>query len=310
MGKLKITKVNLPSSMYKYKCPYKMSYEYVTVHNTWNNASAMNEVSYMQRNKNQVSFHFAVDDTRAVQGLPLDRNAWHAGDGNGTGNRKTIGVEICYSKSGGADFDKAEKNAAYLCAVLLHRKGYGISRLKKHQDWSGKYCPHRTLDRGWSRFKTMVEKERKALEKKKPSLPSKPSTGGSIKVGDKVKYSGYLYKDSNGNGRGSKVSGTYKVTRTASGAYGYHLADLGWAKKSACSKVSGGSTAKPSASYYPKCSSKCDTITEGLNSIKVDSSYSHRAKIAKANGIKGYEGTASQNIKMLELLKKGKLKKA
>ena len=35
----------------------------------------------MIRNDNEVSFHFAVDDKEVVQGIPLDRNAWHAGDG-------------------------------------------------------------------------------------------------------------------------------------------------------------------------------------------------------------------------------------
>ncbi len=44
-------------------------------------------------------FHIAVDDKEAVQGIPLERNAWHCGDGGGNGNRKSIGVEICYSLS-------------------------------------------------------------------------------------------------------------------------------------------------------------------------------------------------------------------
>ena len=63
-------------------------------------------------------------------------------------------------------------------------------------------------------------------------------------------------------------------------------------------------------SYYPKCSYKGNSIVDGLKSIKVDSSYSHREKIAKANGINGYKGTSSQNTQMLNLLKQGKLKKA
>ncbi|WP_373691010.1 peptidoglycan recognition protein family protein, partial [Pseudomonas aeruginosa] len=87
----------------------------MTIHNTSNDASAANEVAYMLSNNNQTSYHYAVDDKEAVQAIPLNRNAWHAGDGgSGTGNRKSIGIEICYSKSGGSRFDKAEKNAAYL----------------------------------------------------------------------------------------------------------------------------------------------------------------------------------------------------
>ena len=110
-------------------------------------------------NNYETSFHFAVDDIQAVQGLELNRNGWHAGDGNGTGNRKSIGIEICYSKSGGSRFEKAEKNAVELIASLLKERGWGIDRVKKHQDWSNKYCPHRTLDLGWDRFIKMIETE-------------------------------------------------------------------------------------------------------------------------------------------------------
>lgn len=164
---LKITKMLAPASKHAIKCPYKMTPKYVVIHNTANDASAMAEVSYMIGNSNQVSFHYAVDDTRAVQGIPINRNAWHAGDGaKGSGNRYGIAIEICYSKSGGAKFDKAQQNAALLAAKLLKQKGWGISRLKKHQDFSGKYCPHRTLqDFGWSNFKALVKKYLDELNK-------------------------------------------------------------------------------------------------------------------------------------------------
>lgn len=62
--------------------------------------------------------------------------------------------------------------------------------------------------------------------------------------------------------------------------------------------------------YYSACGSHHTSIVDALESINVDSSYSHRAKIAKVNGISGYLGLPSQNIKMLDLLKQGKLKKA
>ena len=67
---------------------------------------------------------------------------------------------------------------------------------------------------------------------------------------------------------------------------------------------------KDKTSYYKKCAASCDTITKGLQNIGVDSSYTHREKIAKANNINSYSGTAEQNIKMLKLLKDGKLIKA
>lgn len=153
----KIVKNYVASSRYRLKCPYKMTPKYITVHNTANDASARNEVSYMRRNSNATGFHAAVDDKEVVIGIPYNRNSWHAGDGNGSGNRKSIGIEICYSKSGGSRFTESEKNAAKYIASLLKSYGWGISRVKRHYDWNGKRCPHRTMDRGWTRFLNMVE---------------------------------------------------------------------------------------------------------------------------------------------------------
>lgn len=154
-----IISMPISSSKYSKKCPYSMRPQYITVHNTANDASARNEVSYMRNNSSSTSYHVAVDDKEVVIAAPFNRNCFHAGDGrHGTGNRKTIGIEICYSKSGGARFDAAEDNAARYVASLLKAYGWGINRVKRHYDWSRKYCPHRTMDRGWGRFLNMVRK--------------------------------------------------------------------------------------------------------------------------------------------------------
>lgn len=143
---------------YSIKCPYGMQAEFIIVHNTANDASAENEIKYMINNNNKSSFHYAVDDNEVIQGIPENRNSWNAGDGgNGLGNRKGIAIEICYSKSGGEKFDKAEKNAAKFIAIKLKEKSWGIDKIKKHQDFSNKYCPHRTLDLGWERFLGIIE---------------------------------------------------------------------------------------------------------------------------------------------------------
>ncbi|MCU5522928.1 N-acetylmuramoyl-L-alanine amidase [Bacillus cereus] len=155
---MEIRKKLVDPSKYSTKCPYTMNPEFITVHNTYNDATAENEVSYMIRNDNQVSFHIAVDDKEAVQGIPLERNAWHTGDGNGNGNRKSIGVEICYSLSGGDRYYKAEDNAAIVVAQLMKQYNIPISKVRTHQSWSGKYCPHRMLDEGrWNSFIERVQ---------------------------------------------------------------------------------------------------------------------------------------------------------
>lgn len=178
---VKIVQDLVSESKYNTQCPYHMTPEYITIHNTANDASALNEIAYMKRN-NYNSYHFAVDDVEARQGLPLDRNNFSCGDGaNGTGNRKSIAIEICYSKSGGARYVQAEENCVQLVAYLLKKYGLGVDRVKKHQDWSGKYCPHRILaENRWETFKNRI---RVALNGGEPS----PTPTSSFKVGDNVR---------------------------------------------------------------------------------------------------------------------------
>ena len=185
---VKLRKNLMPESLYSWKSPYSMKPTRIVVHNTANDASADAEIRYMNKTKEQggvqTSFHYAVDDKEAVQGLPENRNGFHAGDGgNGKGNREGIAIEICYSKSGGNRFIKAEQNAVELIVDILKRYSWGIDKVTKHQDYAKKYCPHRTLDMGWERFINMV----------KDKLEDKPSTTnflgkrGYLKKGDSGK---------------------------------------------------------------------------------------------------------------------------
>ena len=204
-----IIKQNLVASEnYSVKCPHSMTAEFIVVHNTANDATAENEVAYMISNKNQVSFHYAVDDQEVVQGIPITRNAWACGDGaNGKGNRKGIQVEICYSKSGGTRFDQAEKNAAHCISTLLRERGWGIEKVKKHQDFRNKYCPHRTLDKGWNGFIQMI----------KSYLNDIPvvSSSGFI-VGEKVRVKESATQYATGQELAWFVKGSiYEVTKVA-----------------------------------------------------------------------------------------------
>lgn len=175
---VKIRKNLLPESLYYWKSPYEMKPTRIVVHNTANDASADAEIKYMNRSPEQggvqVSYHYAVDDIEAVQGLPENRNGWHAGDGNGKGNREGIAIEICYSKSGGERFIKAEENAAELIVDILNRYGWGMDKITKHQDYMDKYCPHRTLDMGWDRFLKMIQDK---LDKNPKPVVNEATTG-------------------------------------------------------------------------------------------------------------------------------------
>ena len=158
------------SSKYSLKCPYSMDATEICVHNTAMDSSAANEIAYMIRNNSTTSYHFAIDDKEVVQGIPTNRNAFHAGDGgSGTGNRKFIGIEICYSKSGGERYKKAEELAVKFIAQLLHERNWDVSRVKKHQDFSGKRCPHRILSEGrWDSFLNAIQSELNKFNQPKP----------------------------------------------------------------------------------------------------------------------------------------------
>lgn len=175
---MQITNVKCPENKYAIKCPYEMEPDGIVIHNTANDASAMSEISYMLGNNNKTSFHVAVDDYRVVTGIPFNRNSWNAGDGrNGKGNRNKIAIEICYSKSGGEQFEEAENLCASYVAYLLKQYGWEIDRVSKHQDYSNKYCPHRTLDLGWERF---LNKIRSHLEIQSTPAEEIKDEGGTL----------------------------------------------------------------------------------------------------------------------------------
>ena len=224
---LKIKYVKCPTNKYSVKCPYSMTPTRIVVHNTANDASAMNEISYMLSNNNQVSYHYAVDDTQAVQGIALNRNAWHAGDGrNGIGNRYGISIEICYSKSGGDRFAKAEENAAELIATLLKQYKWGINKVTKHQDYSGKKCPHRTIDLGWQRFLNMVQDKLNELNNIKEKQAKPTTTTYKYKVGQVVSINGvYTSSNSTNKLKPSTTKGT--ITKIYQGAKNPYLLNDG-----------------------------------------------------------------------------------
>ncbi|MCM1559621.1 MAG: phage tail tip lysozyme [Butyrivibrio sp.] len=69
--------------------------------------------------------------------------------------------------------------------------------------------------------------------------------------------------------------------------------------------------ASGNTSYYPQYTGTSSSIVSALTAVgEKDTSIVYRKKIAEANGISGYTGTAAQNTSMVKLLKAGKLKKA
>lgn len=61
--------------------------------------------------------------------------------------------------------------------------------------------------------------------------------------------------------------------------------------------------------YYPQYVGKANSIVDALVSLGVNASKENRKKIADANGLVDYSGTAAQNLALLKLLKSGTLKR-
>ncbi|MDI6790927.1 MAG: S8 family serine peptidase, partial [Thermodesulfobacteriota bacterium] len=162
---------------------------YCTIHITDNfnrGADAISHGNYLKRTaaaQKPVSWAYTVDDKRIVKHLPIGEVAYHAGDGyNGTGNRESIGVEICCHK--GIDQAKAYRNAAWLVAHLQAevptllpfpeniRPGNIAGGVAQHNRWNGKNCPSllRKTPNGWTDFLEQVE-EFLESEKMDVSLP-------------------------------------------------------------------------------------------------------------------------------------------
>ena len=62
--------------------------------------------------------------------------------------------------------------------------------------------------------------------------------------------------------------------------------------------------------YYPRYKGKSSSIADALKSLSINPSKSNRKRIATLNGVKNYTGTATQNTKLLNLLKRGTLIKS
>lgn len=241
-------------SMYHINAPYAMTPKYITIHNTGNTASARNEAAYMNSNSNYTSYHVAIDDKEAVQVVPFNRNAWHAGDGQGQGNRASIGIEICYSMDNGysgamsARYKQAQENTALYVAYVLHQYGWGTDRLRQHWNWSGKDCPHKMrAHNGWGAFVARVQAHLNAIKGgQKATTPTKsnptPSKSGTytVKKGDtlfgiakankttvaKIKSLNGLESDTIKVGQKLKVSGTVAKPKVSKKPQG--VSEKGW----------------------------------------------------------------------------------
>ena len=211
----------------------------VTVHNTdWITvASGTTPAEQYTRatvnnNMKDVRVHYYVDNVCAWQNLPHSLSGWHAADGSGNGNRRTIAIECIMSSAYNSTDKKSEDNCAKLAAALLKQYGLDINHLYTHTHWlnvrdgkSGsvdylntarnpyKMCPLYILPH-WSAFKAKVQSYMKSgtsvstnpttkqlyrVRKSWSDAKSQIGAFASLDNAKKACKSGYSVFDGNGN---------------------------------------------------------------------------------------------------------------
>jgi N-acetylmuramoyl-L-alanine amidase len=278
---------------------FSMIPEYITIHETANTAKGANDLAHanLQKNGNarDASWHLQVDEDSCYQSLDFNEAALHAGDGlNGTGNRKSIAIEICVNSDG--NFEKAVKNAADIVKFLMKKYNISIMNVVQHNKWSGKDCPRflRNGSKGidWNDFIGMLKNgESPSVSTSKPQ-PTKSHSSYSV-----VDYMNSKNMDSSYPNR-AKLAAKYGI-KGYEGSPEQNLKLLDKLKSE---------EKKPAPKPSKKADMKTNSIIDYLDSIDVNSSFSNRAKLAKANGISGYEGSEEQNLKLLGILRDGKPK--
>lgn len=255
---------------------------HIVVHqtgNTSNGADAKAHANLQSKgNVRQASWHIQVDDKEAIQSFSYDVQCWHAGDGRGQGNLNGIAIEICINSDG--NYTKSVENGAKVVAKLIKDLGLTINDVKQHHNFSGKNCPAQIragkAGINWNKFLGLVKAE---LE---PKNESKPVNTYVVQRGDTLSEIARYFN--------TTVNELAKVNNIKNPS----LIFIGQVLKVA--------SAVPKKKYTKGLDET--SIVDFLKLNGESSSMANRKKLATAHGIKGYEGSAEQNTKLLNVLKK------
>jgi len=133
------------------------SYAGPLIHDTGNINRGANAEMHRQFLRNgggseNVAWHITVDDKEAIQHLPLNEGAWHAG--NTACNHSRWGIEMCINEDG--DFNKTMANAAKVVQFLWNYAPETNGKIGQHHGCSGKNCPARLRAGRWEEFLRLV----------------------------------------------------------------------------------------------------------------------------------------------------------
>lgn len=283
-------------------------------------------------------------NVRVYQLLPWDYKPWGCGKGKkGTYNDDYIQFEICEDAlTDEKYFNEAFALAAELCAYLAKMYNIPIKNIVSHKEAHklGYASNHGDCDHWLKKFSKNMKWFRNEVNNIINPVTKKPTYTGYLDNATTSAINGWawnsiddtaltvkikIYKNNiitlktletianiyrsdlksagKGNGKhgfnlefdfNTLGAGTYTVRAFAGGKLLYN-------KKTVVVK------AVATVKYFKKYTGNTTSISEALKSIGEQYSYTYRTKIAKANGIKAYVGLGTQNTKMLNLLKQGKL---
>ncbi len=142
----------------------RMTPTFITIHSTANHACTATAMQHSRAlctgafsNRN---WHFSVDQYMAVQNLPLNETAWHAG--RAEGNNHSIGIEMCEAENRGQNHFRTWDRTAKLTAILMMKYKINLRRVVPHYHWTRKNCPSPLLDNGrpgpkWAWFVSRID---------------------------------------------------------------------------------------------------------------------------------------------------------
>jgi N-acetylmuramoyl-L-alanine amidase len=170
----------IPAGQFGRKGNRPMRPTFITVHSTQSyppNANAKTHANalkngYLTATNNLIgylSWHYTVDQSSIYQSLPDNERGEHA-DYEGTGNKSSIGIEMCENK--GNSREATTERTAKLVAALMKEHNIPISHVVPHYHWERiqpktgknighKECPHFLMDNGrpgpkWRAFQEKI----------------------------------------------------------------------------------------------------------------------------------------------------------
>lgn len=225
----------------------------------------------------QASSNYAIgSDGRIAMYVEEKNRSWCSSNSNNDNQAITIEVSNCENGGQWSVSDYVLSRLIELCVDICKRNGIeklnytgdATGNLTRHNMFSSTACPGPYLQ---SKFPYIAEQVNKQLEKENHS------TKTEYKVGDKVRFTGTLYRDSAGNGAGqsrTNLEATIYLTNPGSKCPYNINYGLGWVRAEDLTPINSG---------------RYHTVVKGDTLWKIAQRYygngSRYPEIAKANNI-------------------------